>query len=263
MQDRYTGDIGDFAKYGLLRQLIGIIEEHNHRFRLGIHWYLTEPEDNEDGRYLEYLENKEEFRICDRELYEFLIDIKNGFLPRSTKTIESSGLFPRDTLFFNKILSFSDMPSIGTLARKRRIDKRTDWSEKSLSTLKDADFVFLDPDNGLERVSVPRHVSKGPKYVFFDELLSFLQEGKTAIVYQHQTHDKGGFDTYLTDRMHQISSYCGDLINTPYCCLFTRRQQRAFIVLPVGDCGDEVVRRARNIMRDQHWRTHFVGISIQ
>ena len=33
MQDRYTGDIGDFAKYGLLRAL-----EAGHR--LGVAWYL-------------------------------------------------------------------------------------------------------------------------------------------------------------------------------------------------------------------------------
>ena len=33
MQNRYTGDIGDFAKYGLLRAIRG-------RMRLGVAWYL-------------------------------------------------------------------------------------------------------------------------------------------------------------------------------------------------------------------------------
>ena len=38
LQNRYTGDIGDFAKYRLLRALAG---EGADSLRLGVCWYLT------------------------------------------------------------------------------------------------------------------------------------------------------------------------------------------------------------------------------
>ena len=48
MQDRYAGDIGDFGKFGLLREL------KRQGFSIGINWYKTEPGDSEkheDGKY--------------------------------------------------------------------------------------------------------------------------------------------------------------------------------------------------------------------
>ncbi|MGN1144419.1 MAG: hypothetical protein ACI4SU_07600 [Anaerovoracaceae bacterium] len=47
MQNRYTGDIGDFGKLGLLRQLSGA------GFSIGVNWYLTPDEShNGDGRHI-------------------------------------------------------------------------------------------------------------------------------------------------------------------------------------------------------------------
>lgn len=59
MQDRYAGDIGDFSKLGLLRQLSAC------GMAIGINWYLTPNErHNTDGRYVGYL-NDDSFRACD------------------------------------------------------------------------------------------------------------------------------------------------------------------------------------------------------
>ena len=52
MQNRYTGDIGDFGKLGLLRvlQMSGLT--------IGVNWYLIPDEShNNDGRYVQYLKN--------------------------------------------------------------------------------------------------------------------------------------------------------------------------------------------------------------
>jgi hypothetical protein len=52
MQHRYVGDVGDFGKYGFLRALT---RETQHA-RLGIIWYLTDPEiHNNDGKHDGYL----------------------------------------------------------------------------------------------------------------------------------------------------------------------------------------------------------------
>jgi hypothetical protein len=51
MQNRYVGDVGDFAKYGLLRQLT--MDDQLH---LGVIWYLFDDEThNSDGRHVTYL----------------------------------------------------------------------------------------------------------------------------------------------------------------------------------------------------------------
>lgn len=51
MQNRYTGDIGDFSKLGLLRAL------RNADLSIGLNWYLTPDEThNSDGRHVSYLD---------------------------------------------------------------------------------------------------------------------------------------------------------------------------------------------------------------
>ena len=66
MQNRYTGDIGDFGKLGLLRQL------SQTGLSIGVNWYLTPDEThNGDGRHIGYLKN-DAFRICDEQLWSAL-----------------------------------------------------------------------------------------------------------------------------------------------------------------------------------------------
>ena len=66
MQNRYFGDIGDFAKFGLLRGLV----MPKPGFRLGVLWYLVPDElHTKDGRHVDYLQpktkNSSYFRTCD------------------------------------------------------------------------------------------------------------------------------------------------------------------------------------------------------
>ena len=68
MQDRYTGDLGDFSKLGILRalEMAGL--------SIGVNWYLT-PDDNHngDGRHVKYLD-REEYKACDAALW---LELKN------------------------------------------------------------------------------------------------------------------------------------------------------------------------------------------
>lgn len=49
MQNRYTADIGDYGKLGLLRCL------EKTGLKIGVNWYLTPDEGhNEDGRFIQY-----------------------------------------------------------------------------------------------------------------------------------------------------------------------------------------------------------------
>jgi hypothetical protein len=51
MQDRYVGDVGDFAKYALLRRLCG--QPGERAIRLGVVWCLFPDESlTNDGRHI-------------------------------------------------------------------------------------------------------------------------------------------------------------------------------------------------------------------
>lgn len=59
MQNRYTGDIGDYGKLGLLRVL------RASGLTIGVNWYLRPDEGhNDDGRHMGYLKDESD-RSCD------------------------------------------------------------------------------------------------------------------------------------------------------------------------------------------------------
>ena len=66
MKNQYVGDIGDYGKYSLLRDFI------NAGVKIGVNWYLTENDDTNDGKFTDYLENKDEYRRYDPELFDVL-----------------------------------------------------------------------------------------------------------------------------------------------------------------------------------------------
>jgi hypothetical protein len=55
MQNRYTGDVGDFLKLGILRKLMP-------GYRLGVAWWLYPDEThNKDGRHIGYLRRPDQW----------------------------------------------------------------------------------------------------------------------------------------------------------------------------------------------------------
>lgn len=87
MQDRYTGDIGDYIKYALLRAL-------SPGLKLGVAWYLYPDEGhNSDGKHVQYLHDPQRWRHLDPELFDALRNIVAG--NRSVSAVETSGLQAR------------------------------------------------------------------------------------------------------------------------------------------------------------------------
>ncbi len=55
MQNRYTGDVGDFGKYGLLRALCS--DDGKRKLKLGVNWYLVPDMGNPgDGGFIDYVQ---------------------------------------------------------------------------------------------------------------------------------------------------------------------------------------------------------------
>src|SRR5262249_10589006 len=151
MQDRYTGDLGDFGKYGLLRALCHSDDKPS--LRLGMVWYLVPSEShNEDGKHINYLKDpRMRLRECDPALYD---ELRNLFSDGGNKvvsesrrvaTVESSGLLPHHSTFYGRVLSYSNGMCIADRARKRDA-----WLEGALDKTSSSELVFLDPDNGIE-----------------------------------------------------------------------------------------------------------------
>jgi hypothetical protein len=247
VQDRYFGDIGDFAKYGLLRA----VTEGEPPLRLAVLWYLVPDEShNGDGRHIDYLEptpaNLAGFRDCDPELYDKLRDLVRAGR-RSVSAVPDSALLPPGTIHHTAPLDYS------TVADEDRHHLRTDWLADAHDAAAAADLVFLDPDNGLE-AGTGRYAAKGPKFVFYDDLPA-LSPGKTLVVYQHATRT-GTFEEQLEARMEDL----GDRLCLPQENLLAMRWRRvsprAFLFALADPHRELVVERHRAMLAGP-WGAHF------
>ena len=86
MQNRYAGDVGDFGKLGLLRQLI------SSQLDIGVNWYLVPDEcHNADGKHIGYITDTR-YNGCDDSLRNSLKEIVNS--QRSVSALETMDLVP-------------------------------------------------------------------------------------------------------------------------------------------------------------------------
>lgn len=177
MQDRYTGDIGDYGKLGLLRRLAAA------GLRVGVNWYRTPDEDhNEDGRFTHYAHDSS-YRDCDPQLWASLAQILDAN-QRQVKSLETPAIL--DAVFFSKCLDFSKVHF------RKRAEKRAEWHSGALAALDGCEIVFVDPDNGL-MVPSARRSKKANKYVLPEELFDYYQQGASVIYYQHKARRQDGF----------------------------------------------------------------------
>ncbi len=175
MQDRYSGDIGDFSKLGLLRVL------KDAGFSIGLNWYLTPDEKhNNDGRHIDYLKEdypkKEMIRSCDPLLWDELkqvVDEKKRHISSLEKESILSAKYNSEKLDFHG------------RTKNERIAIRKEWHEKALLAMKNIDIVCADPDNGL---IVPSAIErpKENKYILPDEIQDYYKQGSSVIYYQHK-----------------------------------------------------------------------------
>lgn len=207
VQHRYTGDIGDFGKYALLKALAG------NGLRLGINWFLNiEEEQNTDGRITDY----SELRHCDPALFDALQDIVQSGA-RSVAEVERRTILPPRTMFFSSpapVVNGYDYPG-----------RRANWIADATNALADADIVFLDPDNGFCRVEERGTV--GPKHVHPRELQGYLARGQSVVVYQHSQRVK-------LFEMIQRHLRAARIAGAPqgWALVFRRKSVRVFYVLP-------------------------------
>jgi len=241
MQNRYTGDIGDFGKLGILRQL------NQAGLSVGVNWYLTPDEThNGDGRHIEYLQ-KRDFCNCDETLWCALKQIVNSSL-RQVSALESSGLL--QARYYSKPLDFTG------ISKPMRESIRWEWHNLACDRLRGCDIVFVDPDNGLI-VPSEQGTRKSNKFVLPFELADYYRSGSSVVYYQHKARRP---DEFYVGQHNQLlrSGAFPEAIGFGLKFYTTSQRFYFFLVHPkhvkaVGACVQQMVSGA--------WQQHFSALS--
>lgn len=177
MQDQYVGDVGDFAKFGLLRAISA-------GKCLGVAWYLH-PQAGSDGKRTEYLLRPEEFRHLDAALFDELKKLRSSN-DLSVRAVEKSDIL-ENAIFADDQLAIADIKV------RDRASWRRKWFEQVEGQLSGCELVFADPDNGLFPDNTFKPTRKeSTKRIPLTEAMALAQKGRPAIFYHHNTRFPGG-----------------------------------------------------------------------
>ena len=213
MQDRYAGDIGDYGKIALLRQI------QAQGLSIAINWYRVEPLDveknadgsykQEDGKYLipDYL------FACDEELAVTLTQIAKS-KNRSVKALEKKHLIP-GAKYYSEPIS---------------VVGRDEWHKLALNCLEGFDVVFLDPDNGLLVKSVGKRSARSVKYTFYEEVRDYINRGQSVIVYNHRCRKPE--EQYFNDICNKLEKETGIQKTEMLKMTFPKCSVRDYIAVP-------------------------------
>ena len=222
---------------------------------VGVVWYLVPDEThNSDGKHIHYLDpsahNQERFRDCDPTLYDTLREIVRSNR-RNVSSIRECQILPLGTRFYEAVLTFDRPDDQSPFTRAHRVARRNAWLCGALKFTSGCDIVFVDPDNGFE-VKVGPYQKRGPKYVFFDELLPYLERNQSLVIYHHIGR-QGSARDQIQERLTQISNELG---REAFALLYHRGSARAFFVVPAPRHRMDIISKAKLLMLSP-WSRHF------
>lgn len=173
MQNRYTGDIGDFGKFLLLKSLFP-------NESIATIWYLYPDEShNTDGSHTVEDNNINIYHHC-RAIDPAMSELFNIIHKQSNRHVE---LFETYPVLVNA--HYFKEPVLG-----EGRDYRRQWLIRAMYFIEETQsrVVCLDPDNGIEPASMVKlTTSKQGKYAAFSEIEVFFKIGCVdhVVIYQH------------------------------------------------------------------------------
>lgn len=166
MKDRYFGDIYDYVKYSLIRQLAD--PEGSSTV---VCWMLTKDNGGSDGRRTKYLREPEKWSSFEPTIFDFLRRQVMVQKTRNVRAIEKGKILP-NCRFYSEILTDD------SIQRQRYFDQFLGFS-------RGAPLVFFDPDNGLEVKSVKHGRRNSSKYLYLSEIERAIRAKHSVLIYQH------------------------------------------------------------------------------
>jgi hypothetical protein len=186
MKNQYFGDINDYRKYGLIR---AILQASGVRMLLA--WMLTPDDGSTDGKFVSYLQNPGKWARYDPFLFNGLQALLVDECKREVRLIEKADLLS-DAEYFSGLVPDS---AAG----------RKDWFESLLGTAEKMEFIFLDPDNGLEVKSKPYGSKDSSKYLYWQEVEALWEAGKSVLIYQHFIRENR--DVFVRRMLKQLKEF--------------------------------------------------------
>jgi len=232
VQDRYAGDIGDYVKLALLRAIAPTDQ-------IGILWYLYPDEThNGDGRHTSYLDAPHRWRHLDPDLFDTL---KQILAVRTVASLETSDALKGARCFGESVDS-------GQVPPGERGEWRKRWFDRAADFVKGCPVVFADPDNGLVCANPSRRRQKKfGKQMPIGEAKA-ISEGRTAIIYHHNTRYPGGHDLEVRHWREQLGGGAIAVRANSFSC------RTFFIINPTADI------RSRAEQFCYHWKDHRVHL---
>lgn len=256
MQDRYTADVGDFGKYGLLRAITGVHPAGLPRLSLGVVWYLTDEVMEQagafgDGKHVGYLHPRKarEFGPCDAELYGAMGAIIEAG-DRRVAAIRERRLLGDATSFYEERLH-TPIPSRN---REDRLQAREAWLSGALDRVALADVVFVDPDKGVMPPSVQPQHKGAPQHATPEELARLAGNQRTLVAYHHIGRNGTATEQVLRTgariREHLDASYALDAVT------YHRGTARTFFIATPPRHAALVTARVDALLEGA-WAQHF------
>ncbi len=233
MQNRYSGDIGDYSKFVLLRKLFAT-KQH----RIGLVWYLHPDESHtNDGRHIDYLED-DKFAGCDPVLVKGLHRVVTR--QRNIRALEAAGLLPNKPVYFSEPLDFHQRYPRQTMSDKRqRQAAREGWLHRAITAVKHCNVVMLDPDNGLEISSCEKpHQARAGKYAFYHEVAGFFRNRDVCVVYQH-LHRQTSHPAQMRLRAQQLKHKVPDAAQV-FAIRYAPYTPRAYFILVSAKAVEQI-----------------------
>ncbi len=154
---------------------------------------LTPSDGSSDGGKLAYLQQADRYRQFDPALFDILGHASAEPDRRRLQAIEESDTVTGAS-YFNEMLADDRIA-------------RAEFMERCSAQFRSADLIFFDPDNGLE-VTLPKGRKNSSKYLYFDEVAGFYDDGKSVLVYQHFPRIERS--TFIAHRTKQLRSAAKD-----------------------------------------------------
>ncbi len=193
MQNRYTGDIGDFGKFILLKHLFP-------KESIATIWYLYPNEShNTDGSHTVEETNIKLYQHCyaiDSSMSE-LFNIIHKQPSRHVGLFETYPVLPNGRYFKEPIIG-------------EGMDYRHGWLKRAMHFIEETQskVVCLDPDNGIEPSSMAKLTTiKQGKYATYAEIEAFfiLECVHHVVIYQH-FHRQCSHETQMRDAKQKFET---------------------------------------------------------
>lgn len=164
---------------------------------------LTPADGRSDGGRLSYLVDRSRFRDLDPDLFDTLAEIVSKD-HRNVSELEAANVLPNAAFHCDHL-------SDSAAERERYFDE-------ALSHLEPGEFVFFDPDNGLEVASVAKGRRNSAKYLYWDEFKRALGDDRVVCVYQHfPRRQRRPFVAELLGRMEKLTpGHAAFAVTTPW-----------------------------------------------